>query len=266
MIALFDSGIGGLSVWRHVRALLPGVPLLYFADQANVPYGGRTAAEILRYADRISRYLIARGAKLIVIACNTATAAAINDLRQVYPGVSFVGMEPAIKPAAAVTRSGKVGVLATAGTFGSQRYVELAERFGQGLVLYENRCEGLVTQIEAGRMETPDTVELLRSIVNPMLAEGVDTLILGCTHYPFIRPVLAELVGPQVEIIDPAPAVAEQTKRVWERLQVDGYATLLPNRFVTTGPLAPFVKQLSDVSLLIDSQPPNLFYQKSYKN
>lgn len=216
-LAVFDSGVGGLSVLRHIRTQLPHEHLIYLADQANVPYGSRSLAEIRAFSEVITRFLINLGAKLIVVACNTASGAALTHLRQTFPDMPFVGMEPAVKPAAALTKRGKVGVLATAGTFKSQRYEALMARFAQGVQVFENPCHGLVDLIENGQTDTPAIEQLLRACVEPMLNEGVDTLVLGCTHYPFIRPLLTQIAGPEVTIIDPAPAVARQTKRLLQQ-------------------------------------------------
>lgn len=213
-IGIFDSGVGGLSVMRHLRAQLPGERLIYLADQANVPYGLRPAAEVLAFSAAITRFLLAQDAKLVVVACNTASAAALTALRQRFPEVAFVGMEPAVKPAAQRTQSGTVGVLATAGTFVSQRYASLMQRFAHHVEMLEDPCVGLVELIEAGKGEDAETAVLLRQILLPMLEAGVDTLVLGCTHYPFVIPQIQTVVGPDVAIIDPAPAVARQVGRV----------------------------------------------------
>ena len=213
-IGMFDSGVGGLSVLRHVRALLPHEDIVYVADQGNVPYGPRPQSEVQRFSRAITRFLLDQGAKIIVVACNTASAAALAHLRATFPDVSFVGMEPAIKPGAAVTRTGKVGVLATLGTFDSQKYANLLLRFANGVQVLENPCIGLVDLIEQGLVDAAATHSLLQTILHPMLAQGVDTLILGCTHYPFVQPLIEQIVGPNVTIIDPAPAVARQTARV----------------------------------------------------
>lgn len=221
MIGVFDSGVGGLSVLRHIRTRLPSVDLLYLADQAHVPYGERSPETIRRFAAGVTRYLVSRGARLIVVACNTASAAALTSLRQTFPNLPFVGMEPAVKPAASQTHSGTVGVMATAGTFGSERYASLVDRFGQDITVIEDPCTGLVEAIEAGEVDTPATAARLRAIVRPMLAASADTVVLGCTHYPFIQPLLAQVLAEEthrpVSIIDPAPAVARQTARVWQR-------------------------------------------------
>jgi glutamate racemase len=213
-IALFDSGVGGLSVLRHLRTQLPNEDLIYFADQAHVPYGPRPASEIIAFCHTITRFFLDHKAKMVVVACNTATAAALNELRASFPDLPFVGMEPAVKPGAEATRSGKVGVLATAGTFESQRYARLMARFARNVTLYENPCSGLVPLIEAGELHSDRTRVLLQRCITPMLQEGVDTLVLGCTHYPFVQPLIQEITGPHVRIIDPAPAVVRQARRV----------------------------------------------------
>lgn len=213
-IGIFDSGVGGLSVLRHIRALLPHEDLLYVADQANVPYGSRPAAQIRGLSEGITRFLISQGAKCIVVACNTASAAALDSLRQTFPKVPIVGMEPAVKPGAVQTRQGRIGILATAGTFGSRRYADLMARYAQGIVAYEDPCTGLVDEIEAGRVDGAKSQLILGQALRPMLDAGVDTFVLGCTHYPFALPLIRSLVGPEATIIDPAPAVARQVRRV----------------------------------------------------
>lgn len=214
-IGVFDSGVGGLSVLRAIRQVLPHAPLVYVADQAYVPYGTRPPEEVRARSETITQFLLAQGASLIVVACNTATAAALTYLRQAYPAVPFVGMEPAIKPAVQLTHTAVVGVLATANTFQSQRYASLLARYAQGVTLLENPCLGLVEAIERGETHTAVTRTLLREIVEPMLAQKADTLILGCTHYPFVQDVLVDIVGEAVTIIDPATAVARQVARLY---------------------------------------------------
>jgi glutamate racemase len=241
VIGIFDSGVGGLSVLRHLRALLPHQPLLYFADQAHVPYGPRPAAQVQRFGEEISRFLLARDAALIVVACNTASAAALGYLRERFSTVPFVGMEPAVKPGAGRTRTGRIGVLATAGTFGSQRYADLMARYAQGVAAYEDPCPGLVEQIEAGDLESAETESIIRRAIEPMLADGVDTLVLGCTHYPFVQPLIQRLAGPGVAVIDPAPAVALQVERRLDELGLRAAGPQpAPMRAVTTGDPARF--------------------------
>ncbi len=214
---MLDSGVGGLSVLRHLRQRLPNEDILYFADQAHIPYGPRPAEEVRGFTAGIVRFLLRRDAKLIVVACNTASAVALDYLRQMFPTVPIVGMEPAVKPAAQTTRTGKVGVLATPVTLNSHRYAGLMARYASNIEVFEDPCTGLVQLIEAGALDTPETRDLLQSVVRPMLSVGVDTLVLGCTHYPFVRPLLAEIAGPMVTIIDPAPAVARHTHFVLQQ-------------------------------------------------
>lgn len=243
-IGVFDSGVGGLSILREIRARLPHESLIYLADQAHVPYGPRPQQEIHQFSEAITRHLLGLGAKMIVVACNTASAAALTPLRQTFPDVPFVGMEPAVKPAAHQTKSGRVGVLATAGTFASERYAELMARYANGVAVVEDPCVGLVDLIEGGQIDGPVTEARLLGIVQPMLASGVDTLVLGCTHYPFIIPALARLVGSEVSIIDPAPAIARQVEwvlaqRGWLRQNPPP-----PPRYLTTGDAAAFARQI----------------------
>lgn len=213
-IGIFDSGVGGLSVLRAIRQQLPEENLIYFADQAHVPYGSRSLAEVRRFAHGITQFLLDQGAKLIVVACNTASAAALHELRQTYPHIPFVGMEPAVKPAAEQTQSGVVGVLATPATFQGALYASVIERFAQHVTVLQDTCPGLVAQIENGLLEDKHTYHILEKALQPMLQQGADTIVLGCTHYPFVIPVIQKIVGAGVRVIDPAPAVARQARRV----------------------------------------------------
>ena len=203
-IGVFDSGIGGLSVLRELKKQLPWQRFIYVGDQAHIPYGAKSAADIQRFSKGITRFLLTEEVKGVVVACNTATAGAINQLRAAFPQIPFIGMEPAVKPGAQQTRSGKVGVLATAGTFESQRYAQLMHRFARDVVVYEDPCVGLVEHIEHHFDDKVGLKRLLHGYLQPMLAAGVDTLILGCTHYPFVAPEIAAIAGPAVRIIDPA--------------------------------------------------------------
>jgi glutamate racemase len=213
-IGMFDSGVGGLSVLAEVRARLPAESVLYVADQRWAPYGDRTLAEVRRRAVQLSGQLIEAGAKAVVVACNSASAAALTELRRVYPTVPFVGMEPAVKPAALASRTGVVGVVATSATFQGELFASVVDRHANGAVVLTGAPSGLVELIEAGREDSPETQALLAGVVTPMLAQGMDTLVLGCTHYAFVRETLARIVGADVAIIDPAPAVARQVARV----------------------------------------------------
>ncbi|HSH04452.1 MAG TPA: glutamate racemase [Anaerolineae bacterium] len=219
-VAVWDSGVGGLSVLRHLRQQLPQENFLYFADQAHVPYGPRPLSEIREFGRGLIHFLQQQQAKALVIACNTASAAALTFLRQQFPQFPIIGMEPAIKPAAQTTQTGHIGVLATTGTFTSERYAQLMARFAPHIQVWEDPCIGLVTAIEAGHINTDDTANLLRAIVTPMLNARVDTIVLGCTHYPFITPLLTKITGPHVTIIDPAPAVARHTAHVLRQHQL----------------------------------------------
>lgn len=247
-IGVFDSGVGGLSVLRAIRCQLPDHPVIYFGDQGHVPYGPRPLQEIRAFSEEITRFLLAQGAKTIVVACNTASAAALHFLRSQFPEVAFTGMEPAVKPAAEGTRSSVVGVLATSATFQSGLYSSVVERFAQGVRVLQDDCPGLVDQIESGDLSGPRTRVILEDALRPMLAAGVDTLVLGCTHYPFVVPLIQQIVGPQVRIIDPAPAVARQTGRVLsERQFVAPREAQVARRFFTSGDPAAFSSLLGQL-------------------
>ncbi|SRR5581483_97332 len=215
-IGVFDSGVGGLSVLRAIRGQMPEESVLYFGDQGHIPYGPRPMAQIQDFSETITRFLLDRGAKIIVVACNTASAAALKYLRQTFPDVQFVGMEPAVKPAAERTETGVVGVLATPATFQGALYASVVERFANGVQLLQHTCPGLVQQIEKGDLDGPETRRILDEALNPMLEKNIDTVVLGCTHYPFVIPLIERIVGDKVRVIDPAPAVARQTKRLLE--------------------------------------------------
>ena len=248
LVGVFDSGVGGLSVLREIRSLLPAQPLIYFADQAHVPYGSREIEEVFEFSLAITRYLLAQGVKLIVVACNTASVAALQRLRLEYPAIPFVGMEPAVKPAAEQTRSSVVGVLATYATFHTAMYASVVERFAQGVTILESPCPGLVAQVEKGDLTGVETRNILETALIPMLEEGVDTIVMGCTHYPFVIPLIQQIVGPEVRVIDPAPAIARQVRRMLESHQLLAKGRRkTATRFVTTGDPVHFqrmVKQL----------------------
>lgn len=212
-IGVFDSGLGGLTVVKEIKDLLPLERVFYFGDTARLPYGTKSQEVVLAYSKEITAFLLDRGAKIIVVACNTATAASLNQLREHWPEVPFIGMEPAVKPGAQATKSGVVAVLATAGTFRSQRYSSLMERFGKDVELVENPCLGLVELIEAGLGGSSEMESFLREILEPMMAAKADTFVLGCTHYPFIQEDIRKIVGPKASIINPAPAIARQLQR-----------------------------------------------------
>ncbi|MGH2543330.1 MAG: glutamate racemase [Ardenticatenaceae bacterium] len=213
VIGLFDSGIGGTTVLREVRLLLPDEPLLYLADQARCPYGPNDDETLRRFALDNTQWLLDRGAKLIVVACNTASAAALHWLRERFPGTPFVGMVPAVKPAAQESKTGVVGVLATPATMQGRLLRDVMERWTRGVTVVEQVALGLVELIEAGRLDDDESRALLWRYLAPMVEAGADTVVLGCTHYPYLAPLMREL-APTLQIIDAAPAVARQVARV----------------------------------------------------
>lgn len=235
-IGVLDSGVGGLTVWREIVRELPSWGTIYVADQAHIPYGPRPLEEVRRFTEGIVRFLLEQGAAVIVLACNTASAAALHYLRATFPYVPFVGMEPAVKPAVRKTRNGRVGVIATPATFQGELFASLLERFARNVHVIPQVCPGLVEAVEAGALDGPETEALVRSCLEPLLEAGVDELVLGCTHYPFLRPLLERIVGSGVEIIDPAPAVARQVRRVLEQRGVSPSGESSPRHvFYTTG-------------------------------
>ena len=212
-IGIFDSGSGGLSVLREIRKVLPSAHYIYYADNAHCPYGEKSPEYIQDRARAISRLLIGRGAELIVVACNTATGAAIATLRAEFD-IPFIGMEPAVKPAALGTRSGVIGVLATAGTLKASKYLNTKGLYQDDVRIEEHVGEGFVQLVERGELDGPEVERTVRASLQPLLDAGADRIVLGCTHYPFLRPVIERIAGPDVQVIDPAPAIAKQVLRV----------------------------------------------------
>ena len=220
MIGIFDSGAGGLSVLKELVQLMPHEHYLYYADSANCPYGDKDREFIISRSLSISQMLVERGAGLIVVACNTATAAAISTLRAKWPDLPFVGMEPAVKPAALNTRTGVVGVLATAGTLKGGNYLDLREKYSHEVRVEEHIGRGFVELVERGELSGERAEAVVRDALEPLLSKGADTLVLGCTHYPFLKDVIAKVAAElspdkPVKIINPAPAVAAQAKRLY---------------------------------------------------
>jgi glutamate racemase len=213
-IGVFDSGVGGLSVLKAIHALLPAEALFYFADQAHVPYGSRTLKEVSGFAFSITKFLLKQGVKMVVVACNTASAAALHPLREKFPTIPFVGMEPAVKPAAESTQTGSIGVLATPATFQGMLYASVVERYGTGVKVIQKTCPGLVELIEEGDLSSRKVHQILENALLPMVDEGIDAVVLGCTHYPFVIPAIQEIVGKKIQVIDPAPAIARQVYRL----------------------------------------------------
>ncbi len=234
-IGVFDSGVGGLSVLRHVRDQLPHENLLYVADSAHAPYGSLSPDEIQARSLALAEFLVGQGAKALVVACNTATASAAALLRERY-ALPIVAMEPAVKPAVETTQNGIIGVLATGGTLKSARFAALLERYGAGVRIIARAGEGLVECVERGDLDGAEVKGLLEEYLAPMLEQGADTLVLGCTHYPFLRPVIEQRVGGRMALVDTGAAVAS---RLRQRLESSGIATTRQDpgeaRFWTSG-------------------------------
>ena len=216
-VGVFDSGLGGLSVLKEIRRRMPEASLVYLADSAWVPYGSKGEDFIRHRAHALTRFLEGHGADIVVVACNTATAAAVPTLRETFR-LPIVGMEPAVTPATAATRSGVVGVLATVGTLQSARFAALLDQFGGEIEVLTRACPGLVEQVEAGDLDGPQTRALVERFVAPLVLAGADTLVLGCTHYPFLRPLIEAAAGPEVKVIDTGEAVARRVANVAEAL------------------------------------------------
>lgn len=238
MIGVFDSGVGGLSVWRELYKEFPGETYLYVSDSGYCPYGPKSREEVIERAVAITEFLISNGAEIIVVACNTATAAAINHLRSHYT-IPFVGMEPAVKPAALNTRTGAIGVLATKGTFKGELYLRTLHKFASNATVLEQVGEGLVELVENGETDTPQARKLIGKYIRPMLEQNADHIVLGCTHYPFLENVIREFAGEGVEIVNPAPAIARRAGEVLQARRESAGKHIVgekgQNRFVTTG-------------------------------
>jgi glutamate racemase len=241
MIGVLDSGIGGLSVLREIHRLLPVTPTLYFADQGHLPYGPRPAAEIHRYVMGITRFLTERGARMIVIACHSASAASLHPLREAWPGVPFVGIEPAVKPAAQQTKSGVLGVLTTEATANGPLFRSVVERFARDIRVEVCISPELVWLAETGRYDTPEADAIVRAHVEPLLAAGADQLVLACTHFPFLTEAIRRVTS--VALVDPGPAVARQTARLLPSPALSG-----PNRYFTTGDPARFSAMIAQLT------------------
>jgi glutamate racemase len=233
-IGIFDSGVGGLSVLQHVHQLLPHEHILYIADSGYAPYGCQDNSFIEQRSRVITEHLIAQGAKAIVIACNTATASIIESFRQQY-GIPFIGIEPGIKPAIAMTKNGHIGIMATTGTLSSTRYSELRQRFGDSVNVHNQACPGLADQVEAGLLDDPDTMQLLKKYLSILEKKQVDTIVLGCTHYSFLITQIKKIMGPSIQLVDTSYAIAEQLKRVLEQENSKNKAVSGSINYYTTG-------------------------------
>lgn len=248
-IGIFDSGIGGLTVWKTVREGLPYEDILYYGDSRYAPYGSKSPDEILKRARKCTEFLLAKNAKLIVVACNTATAAAIESLRAEYP-VPFVGMEPAIKPASLMSKTGRIGVLATAGTFDGELFKRNQSKYGAYIQIYFVEGKGLVECAERGEFESDIARHLLEKYLGDMIRKGIDQLVLGCTHYPFFSNLIREMAPNDIEIVDPAPAIARRVKDllIENRLLKPGMVKA-EDRFFSNGNMELFATALKFVGV-----------------
>lgn len=255
-IGVFDSGVGGLSILAAIRRRLPAAPLRYVADSAHAPYGERSDAEIRDRAARITAHLIAAGARLIVVACNTATAVAIDSLRADHRDIHFVGVEPGVRPAVAATRNGHVGVMATGATLRSERFATLLARESAGRHIHLQACSGLAAAIERGRLDEPALRALVEQYAGALRQQDVDVVALGCTHYPFVRGAIERALGAGVMVIDTGEAVAAQVARVWRHGGASEPAT--PCLLETTGDpeqLLRFAQTWLDVEVQVAADP-----------
>lgn len=234
MIGIFDSGVGGLSVFREIRKLLPEERYIYYSDNAHCPYGEKSREYIIDRAREITRLLLSEGADIIVVACNTATAAAIATLREEFK-IRFIGMEPAVKPAAMSTKTGVVGVLATAGTLKADKYLNTREKWAEGVKIAEHVGQGFVELVEKGCTIGPEAEEVVMESLKPLLDEGADRIVLGCTHYPFLSETISKTAaiiapGRDIKVIDPAPAVAKHLLEIMKEnrlIKKDGFNIVL---------------------------------------
>ena len=245
-IGVFDSGLGGLSVLRAIHELLPNLEIIFFADQAHVPYGRRQLDEIRSFSEQITAFLLEKDIDLLVVACNTASAAALKYLRQQFPSLPIVGMEPAVKPASQQALTKAVGVLATPATFQGELYQSLVQKYGEGLQIFQDTCPGLVEEIEAGNLSGARTRTILENALYPMIKKNVDTIVLGCTHYPFVLERIREIAGKGIQVIDPAPAVACRVQMLLEqnfenRIHISSDGSL---QFFTSGDPLVFQQQM----------------------
>lgn len=235
-IGIFDSGVGGLTIWGAIHRRLPNERLIYLADSAHAPYGERTPEEITALSFKNVEYLKSKGAKAIVVACNTATTNAITALRKAYPELPFIGIEPATKPAALRSATGQVGILATKGTFASDLFMNTSSPFRGSHNFVEVAGVGLVSAIESGDLESARP--LLKSYLQPMLSAGVDMIVLGCTHYPFLIPMMREMIPENIEILEPSQAIARQLDHVLELHDLRATHNNSHHEFLTTGNLS----------------------------
>ena len=246
-IGIFDSGIGGLTVWKEVQRLLPHEDIIYLADSENCPYGSQSHSKIISLSEDNVDFLISKKCKLIIVACNTATAAAIEVLRNKYP-IPFIGMEPAIKPAALNTNTGKIGVLATKGTFEGRLFKETSKKYAERVHKVIQIGDGLVELVESGEINSPKAELLLKKYLTPMINAGVDQIVLGCTHYPFFTPLINSIIPNNIQIVNPAPAIADHTKTILEEEKLENDKNNPEYHFYSSGEKKVFKELLKDIT------------------
>lgn len=255
-IGIFDSGVGGLSVWKELVKILPGNNFVYLSDNAYCPYGERPQEEIIERACKITDFLISLDVKIVVVACNTATAAAIETLRNRY-SMPFVGMEPAVKPAALHSRTGVIGVLATKNTFKGKLYSGTLQKFASEVKVVEQVGYGLVELVEAGKTNGVETTKLLKKYILPMITLGADHIVLGCTHYPFLKDEIQKIAGNSIVILDPAPAVARHTFDILSEMNLLASEPIDPmcqTIFFSTGPVENLEKMVKRIEKSISNE------------
>jgi len=250
-IGFFDSGVGGTSIWKEVSSLLPFENTLYLADSKNAPYGERAKEEILQLSLKNTEFLLDHNCKLIVVACNTATTNAISILREKYT-VPFIGIEPAIKPAGLVTKTKKIGILATKGTLNSELFEKTSGKIDPNITIIEQIGEGLVDLVEKGEIESDRMNNLLKKYLEPMLKENIDALVLGCTHYPYLTKSIQNVIGTNIQIIDSGRAVARQTKNILQKFNLLHQQQTPPEHvFYSNSDSLPLRNLLSDFNVKI---------------
>jgi len=248
-IGIFDSGIGGTSIWKEVVKLLPNESTIYLADSKNAPYGEKSPDEIIALSVKNTNYLISKGCKLIIVACNTATTNAIDYLRKNYT-IPFIGIEPAIKPAALLSKTGAIGILATKGTLSSKLFEKTTKEYTKNITTIEQDGEGLVPLIEEGKLNSPELNQLLSTYLKPMLKFNIDHLVLGCTHYPYLIPEIKKILGENITIIDSGEAVAKQTKAILEKYNLlSALTTKSHHQFYTNAETKVLKEILNDVTV-----------------
>lgn len=248
-IGIFDSGIGGTSIWKEVVKLLPNENTIYLADSKNAPYGEKSPDEIIALSVKNTEFLLSKGCKLIVVACNTATTNSIDYLRKNYT-IPFIGIEPAIKPAALLSKTGAIGILATKGTLSSKLFEKTTKEYTKNITTIEQDGEGLVPLIEEGKLNSPELNQLLSTYLKPMLKFNIDHLVLGCTHYPYLIPQIKKIIGENITIIDSGEAVAKQTKAILEKYNLlSASTTKSHHQFYTNAETKVLKEILNDVTI-----------------